>query len=325
MRALVTGGAGFIGSTLVDRLLAEDWRVDVVDDLSTGSLGNLERRPLAARPAVLVPPPRRVVARGRRPDRAPPARRDLPPRRAGRRARVGVAPGVRRDRQHPRFAERARRRRRTPASRRSCSRVPAARSTARPKRSRRAKSAPQRPESPYGVAKKAVGDYLHYYREVRGLEYTALALANVYGPRQDPNGEAGVVAIFAGKLLNHERPVDLRRRRTDARLRVRRRRRRRVRARHREGRRAAAERRHRRRDERAAAVRHDGAHHRVQGPGALRAAAAGRVAALRARPGPRRDPPRLEAVDVARRGPRPHPRALQGAPQRCAAVPLFAS
>ena len=41
MKALVTGGAGFIGSTLVDRLLAEGWRVDVVDDLSTGSLGNL--------------------------------------------------------------------------------------------------------------------------------------------------------------------------------------------------------------------------------------------------------------------------------------------
>jgi UDP-glucose 4-epimerase len=68
-------------------------------------------------------------------------------------------------------------------------------------------NASQRPESPYGVAKKAVGDYLHYYREVRGLEYTALALANVYGPRQDPNGEAGVIALFAGKVLNHERPV----------------------------------------------------------------------------------------------------------------------
>ena len=61
--------------------------------------------------------------------------------------------------------------------------------------------------SPYGVAKKAVGDYLHYYREVHGLEYTVLALANVYGPRQDPHGEAGVVAIFAGKLLDRERPT----------------------------------------------------------------------------------------------------------------------
>jgi UDP-glucose 4-epimerase len=66
---------------------------------------------------------------------------------------------------------------------------------------------PQTPESPYGVAKKAAGDYLNYYRTIRGLEYTALAMANVYGPRQNPHGEAGVVAIFAGKLLGHERPV----------------------------------------------------------------------------------------------------------------------
>jgi UDP-glucose 4-epimerase len=66
---------------------------------------------------------------------------------------------------------------------------------------------PQHPISPYGVSKKAVGDYLHYYREVHGLESTVLALANVYGPRQDPHGEAGVIAIFAGKLLDRERPA----------------------------------------------------------------------------------------------------------------------
>ena len=57
------------------------------------------------------------------------------------------------------------------------------------------------------MSKKAVGDYLHYYREVHGLESTVLALANVYGPRQDPHGEAGVVAIFAGRLLTGERPT----------------------------------------------------------------------------------------------------------------------
>jgi UDP-glucose 4-epimerase len=62
----------------------------------------------------------------------------------------------------------------------------------------------QKPLSPYGVAKKTVGDYLHVYRELYGLEYTALALANVYGPRQDLHGEAGVVAIFAGRLLAGE-------------------------------------------------------------------------------------------------------------------------
>ena len=62
-------------------------------------------------------------------------------------------------------------------------------------------SAPHRPLSPYGVSKKAVIDYLVAYRELHGLEFTALALANVYGPRQDPHGEAGVVAIFAGELV----------------------------------------------------------------------------------------------------------------------------
>jgi UDP-glucose 4-epimerase len=62
----------------------------------------------------------------------------------------------------------------------------------------------QKPLSPYGVAKKTVGDYLHVYRELYGLEYTALALANVYGPRQDLHGEAGVVAIFSGRLLGGE-------------------------------------------------------------------------------------------------------------------------
>jgi UDP-glucose 4-epimerase len=65
-------------------------------------------------------------------------------------------------------------------------------------------SAVQRPLSPYGVSKKAAIDYLTAYRELHELEFTALALANVYGPRQDPHGEAGVVAIFAGRLLGGE-------------------------------------------------------------------------------------------------------------------------
>jgi UDP-glucose 4-epimerase len=63
---------------------------------------------------------------------------------------------------------------------------------------------PQHPVSPYGVAKKVVDDYLHCYRALHDLDATSLALANVYGPRQDPHGEAGVVAIFAGRLLAGE-------------------------------------------------------------------------------------------------------------------------
>jgi UDP-glucose 4-epimerase len=63
---------------------------------------------------------------------------------------------------------------------------------------------PQQPLSPYGVSKKAVGDYLAAYRQLHDLEFTALALANIYGPRQNPHGEAGVVAIFAKRLLAGE-------------------------------------------------------------------------------------------------------------------------
>ncbi|MGH9262731.1 MAG: GDP-mannose 4,6-dehydratase, partial [Acidimicrobiales bacterium] len=65
-------------------------------------------------------------------------------------------------------------------------------------------SQPMAPVSPYGVAKRAALEYLRVYRHLHGLEFTALALANVYGPRQDPLGEAGVVAIFAARLLADE-------------------------------------------------------------------------------------------------------------------------
>jgi UDP-glucose 4-epimerase len=63
------------------------------------------------------------------------------------------------------------------------------------------------PVSPYGVSKRASELYLNCYRALTGLEYVAMRYANVYGPRQDPHGEAGVVAIFALKLLSGEKPT----------------------------------------------------------------------------------------------------------------------
>lgn len=63
---------------------------------------------------------------------------------------------------------------------------------------------PVRPLSPYGAAKAAVELYLPIYRSLFGLKYSALRYANVYGPRQSPAGEAGVVAIFAGRMLSGE-------------------------------------------------------------------------------------------------------------------------
>lgn len=65
-------------------------------------------------------------------------------------------------------------------------------------------SAPKLPLSPYGVTKLGGEFYLNYYRTVRGLEYVALRYSNVFGPRQDPHGEAGVVAIFCNRLLSGE-------------------------------------------------------------------------------------------------------------------------
>ena len=65
-------------------------------------------------------------------------------------------------------------------------------------------TAPKLPLSPYGVTKLAGEFYLNYYREIHGLEYVALRYGNVFGPRQDPHGEAGVVAIFSSRLLSGE-------------------------------------------------------------------------------------------------------------------------
>lgn len=64
--------------------------------------------------------------------------------------------------------------------------------------------APKLPLSPYGVTKLGGEYYLNYYRQIRGLEYVALRYSNVFGPRQDPHGEAGVVAIFCNRLLAGE-------------------------------------------------------------------------------------------------------------------------
>lgn len=63
------------------------------------------------------------------------------------------------------------------------------------------------PVSPYGISKLSVEKYLYYYHNEYGLKHTILRYANIYGPRQNPFGEAGVVAIFCNKLLNGEQPI----------------------------------------------------------------------------------------------------------------------
>jgi UDP-glucose 4-epimerase len=66
---------------------------------------------------------------------------------------------------------------------------------------------PLRPLSPYGITKLCTEKYLFYYKEVHGIDHVVLRYANVYGPRQNPHGEAGVVAIFANKMIRGEQAV----------------------------------------------------------------------------------------------------------------------
>jgi UDP-glucose 4-epimerase len=66
---------------------------------------------------------------------------------------------------------------------------------------------PKQPLSPYGIAKLSTERYLHYYQENFNVQPTILRYSNVYGPRQDPHGEAGVVAIFSKQLLKDQKPV----------------------------------------------------------------------------------------------------------------------
>jgi len=203
MRALVTGGAGFIGSTLVDRLLAEGHAVDVVDDLSSGSLANLgEARATRGyeltfhRLDIREPAVSELIAH-RRPEvvfhLAAQADVRVSVDRPVFDAEVNIIGTVN-------VLEGAR----AAGSRKVVFAASGGTLYGEPEKLPVAESHPHRPLSPYGVSKKAAGDYLAAYRELHGMEFTALALANVYGPRQDPHGEAGVVAIFAGRLLAGE-------------------------------------------------------------------------------------------------------------------------
>jgi UDP-glucose 4-epimerase len=206
MRALVTGGAGFIGSTLVDRLLAEDYAVDVVDDLSRGTLTNLAdarrdhpRQLTFHRLDIRSADMSEVMAR-RRPD--------IVYHLAGRTgaeasitdplldAEVNIAGALR-------VIEAARA---CAAGKIVLASSAAIYGTVAAAELPVKESQPQRPQTPHGVAKRAVTDYLWTYRELHNLEFTALVLPNVYGPRRPGAGSnpAGVVATFAHRLAAGE-------------------------------------------------------------------------------------------------------------------------
>jgi UDP-glucose 4-epimerase len=192
-KVLVTGGAGFIGSHVADAHLAEGDRVWVVDDLSSGRESNVPAGAEFHRLEIGDP------ALGQLFDTVG---FDLVSHHA---AQIDVRVSVADPRRDARtnvdgllnVLENAHRQRSRVVFI-SSGGVIYGEPTLRPT----PETAPKLPESPYGVTKLAGEQYLYYYARIHGLEYVALRYSNVYGPRQDPHGEAGVVAIFAERVLS---------------------------------------------------------------------------------------------------------------------------
>ena len=198
MNILVTGGAGFIGSHIVDQFVGEGHRVSVIDDLSTGKRKQVHRKAAfykldvrsprveevfkKERPLVIVHLAAQMNVRKATEDPVFDAEVNImgilrvleSAVRYGARRILFVSSGGTVYGEQETF----------PAS----------------------ESHPTRPLSPYGISKLTCEYYLEYYRHVAGLKYVALRLANVYGPRQNSGGEAGVVAVFTQQMLAGEQP-----------------------------------------------------------------------------------------------------------------------
>jgi UDP-glucose 4-epimerase len=203
-KAIVTGGAGFIGSHLVDLLVDRGWDLLVVDDLSSGRLEHISSARRRGKVAVLV-------MDVRAPELADAAARFGPEVVFHLAAQSKVRPSVE-DPLHDASVNVLGTVNVLLAAHRSGARRVVFASSGGaiygggvhlPATERSAK----RPDSPYGITKKIVEDYFRWFRETHGLAYVLLAMANVYGPRQDPGLEGGVTAIFAKAMLEGHRPT----------------------------------------------------------------------------------------------------------------------
>ncbi|MCS6843475.1 MAG: SDR family oxidoreductase [Caldilineales bacterium] len=194
MRILVTGGAGFIGSHIVDLFIAAGHHVAVVDNLHTGKLSNLNpqavfyqvdiRDPEALaevfrreQPEIISHQAALADVRGSLQDPATYAQVNI----------VGSIHLLELARQH--------------GVRKFIYASTGGAVYGEPEFLPVTEDHPINPLDPYGASKHAVEHYLFLYRHNYGLDYVSLRYPNVYGPRQDPMGEAGVVAIFTGRML----------------------------------------------------------------------------------------------------------------------------
>jgi UDP-glucose 4-epimerase len=199
MKILITGGAGFIGSHIADACVAAGHDVVVVDDLSSGKRHQVPQAALFHAVDIRSP--------------------EIPAIMAAERPEVlihhAAQMDVRRSVTDPRFDAQVNldgllnllEAGRQNGLRRVLFASSGGAGYGEQKDFPAAENHPLAPMSPYGVAKIASELYLGCYRAIYGIEWVALRYANVYGPRQDPHGEAGVVAIFARKLLAGEPPT----------------------------------------------------------------------------------------------------------------------
>ena len=193
-RALITGGAGFIGSHVADLFLGNGYDVEIIDDLSSGKAANVPDRATLHRLSVTSPDAAEIVKDGRFDTLVHlAAQMDVPRsvadpvfdaatnilgivnmveavRASGRKTRVvftSTGGAIYGDFNTPPNVE----------------------------------NYPKEPDSPYAISKLASEYYLAYYGRIHGIEHVSVRFGNVYGPRQDPHGEAGVVAIFCNRIL----------------------------------------------------------------------------------------------------------------------------
>jgi len=198
-KALVTGGAGFIGSHVADLFIANGWDVTIVDDLSSGKRENLPGEAEFHEIGVNSPEFSRLVS-SRKFDVV---------------AHLAAQMDVRKSVADPiadahtnilgtlNLMEALRK---SDAATRVVFTSTGGAVYGDLNTPPNYETYPKDPESPYAIAKLSIEYYLAYYSRVHGREYAALRFGNVYGPRQDPHGEAGVVAIFCGRILNN-RPL----------------------------------------------------------------------------------------------------------------------
>jgi UDP-glucose 4-epimerase len=199
MRVLVTGGAGFIGSHLTDSFLARGDEVEVVDDLSRGRPDRLDSRAVVHKLSITEDGPLTALVERTRPELICHLAAQID-------VRVSVAApaddaqtnvvGTVNVLEAARAAD---------ARVLFCSTGGALYGRDAPIPS--LEDVLPLPESPYGIAKYCAEQYVGLYNRLHGTRHTILRLANVYGPRQDPAGESGVIPIFCARVLAGDRPV----------------------------------------------------------------------------------------------------------------------